>query len=493
MDSSEDSKHYLMAMNALNKSISDTEKFAALFVVSNLLKDKQLNRKQTQRLFESIESKFLCRLLLSDGKSGEIPDECQPYVYQSIGVSIITSFFMTIIDLIDSKTCLQILTSMTEVLKQLKDNKSLDEIEKQMLNDIIICFESFFSSDAVKQFDKQLMNDLFESKFADILLEIYSNNLFNDQNIYNLLSKIANSIEWSEFDSKSFNQFMTQIAVQFKAKHDKQKFELCEQLNSSLKRNSIHCIKHNIIDWINPISDALFDIYRSKINKQLRDPALRLTATLTEMFEGFDWISNKSWNERKAKNFLLLLRLCCIEISINFESENIDMSCVANCFVIIEYSVITIANDSEEMNLIKHLTQEEIYDMLTAVKDMMSIIIEYLRRISIQTNEIDSESDAFISTLASIRVLFVWVTEETEALREEIAEILPFILKVLRKIDLNNESLVNIVISALISLAENDKLKSILIQENIIQFIDKICVNDSIDSSNETLKQLLLS
>jgi len=221
MDLSKESnelKHYCLAIDALNKAVSDTEKFGALFVVINLLKDKKLNCEQYLKLFESIESKFLCRLLLSSGDSGEIPDGCKSYIYQSIGLSIITSFYMTINDYIDSKTSVQLLTSMTSILKQLKDNQSLDEVEKQMLTDIVICFESFFSSNVINQVDGELLSRLFESKFTEIFFEICSNDSFDEQkiSIYNLLSKIANSVEWSAFDPKSFDDFMTQTAIEFK-------------------------------------------------------------------------------------------------------------------------------------------------------------------------------------------------------------------------------------------------------------------------------------
>jgi len=57
--SAEDSKHYLLAISSLNKAVSDTEKFGALFVVTNVLKDKPLSCEQNQHLFKSIDPNFL--------------------------------------------------------------------------------------------------------------------------------------------------------------------------------------------------------------------------------------------------------------------------------------------------------------------------------------------------------------------------------------------------------------------------------------------------
>ena len=148
----EDSKHYSLAISALKKAVSDTEKFGALFVVYNLLKDKPLSCQQNQQLLQSIDPKFLCRLIISDGQTNEVPDGCPQYIYQSIGVSIISSFFIRVNDYIDSKTSIQLLSPMENILRQLvsKDH-DLDENEKQMIADIITCFECFFSSKQIQQ------------------------------------------------------------------------------------------------------------------------------------------------------------------------------------------------------------------------------------------------------------------------------------------------------------------------------------------------------
>ena len=492
--SEEEDKHYSLAISALNRAVSDTEKFGALFVVSKVLSDKNLSSQQNQYLFKSIDPKFLCRLLLSDGQNCDIPEGCPQYIYQTIGVSIISSFFIRILENIDFKTSVQLLSAMTLILKQLKDKEDLDQSERQMISDIIVCFECFFGSNNIRDIDFQTTKSLFETNFTQILFEIKSKKEFIDykNQIKDLLTKTAILFECADFDPQTFDLLVAEIINEFQTNKDKQKFELCHTLSAIIVKNKSYFLKQESSRSLDSMTDTIFDILRNKLNKELRDPVLGLTATLTEIYDGFKWIYlSKGWNQSNCKNFLLLLRLSCIEIAVNLESEDLDMSCVANSFVVLEHSVITVANDSEQMDLLKHFSQKEIYDMLTAIRDTMSVIIRYLQRFKDQIIDFDNESDVFASILASIRVLCVWVTEETEALREEIGDILPFILKVFKNNYKNRLSLNKSIITALVCLAEDDNLKAIIINENLIQFLNEVLTKEPNNELTTHLKDLL--
>ncbi|XP_054169156.1 neurochondrin homolog [Oppia nitens] len=435
MDVSEENlHHYMMAIDAMTRAETDTEKFGALLVVSHLLKDKLLSDKQNKELFKAIGSSFLCRLLLSDDNGVDVPDDCPQNIYQTIGVSIVSSFFLKNPEVIDTKTYIQLLSSMALILKLLK-NKEIDlcEDEKQMLSDIIECFDCFFSSEQIKTTNFQTINRLFKTKFTEILVQIYSDERFavNKSTIRQLLSKIAITIEWSDIEEQSFNEFMITIASECKSNQQKLRFDLCLHLSAILDKNHKYFEKQSNNPSVSIISDIIFQTIQNKLNKQLRDPVIKLASILTQIYNGFQWIHlpSKTWSKDKAKKFMLLLRLSCIEIAMTCDAEDIDLNCLANSFVILEHSVITLTNDSEEMFLLKHLSSDEIYDILTAIKDTMSIIIRYLQNFRAKDIQLDTESNIFVSILASIRVLSIWAAEETEALREEVADILPLIVK----------------------------------------------------------------
>ena len=72
----------------LKAAESDTEKFAALFMVTKLVKGEDCDTHSKKLLFEAIGFKFLKRLLLSP----DVPADCPPLVYKSVALSILSSF-----------------------------------------------------------------------------------------------------------------------------------------------------------------------------------------------------------------------------------------------------------------------------------------------------------------------------------------------------------------------------------------------------------------
>ncbi len=72
----------------LKAAKNDTEKFAALFMVTKLVKSKDCTQAGKKVLFEAIGFPFLKKLLTSD----EVPDDCPALVYKSVALSILTCF-----------------------------------------------------------------------------------------------------------------------------------------------------------------------------------------------------------------------------------------------------------------------------------------------------------------------------------------------------------------------------------------------------------------
>lgn len=67
---------------------TDTEKFAALFMVTKLIKKKDCTPAAKKAIFESIGLDFITRLLLTD----DVPVDCPPSIYKSVALSILTVF-----------------------------------------------------------------------------------------------------------------------------------------------------------------------------------------------------------------------------------------------------------------------------------------------------------------------------------------------------------------------------------------------------------------
>ena len=485
---------YNIAIDALKKASSDTQKFSALFVVTKaIIKPDSLTTDQFVKLFKAIGWKFLHRLL---SEAQESEDSESPFIYQSIALSILSSFYKSIPNQIDKNISVKFFEAIKPILRNINELKTDDE--KQMLNDIIICLSSFIQTLADDD-DQEHIKILFDLEYPKMFLQLNVNPDFHDQ-LDHILCLIARKFKWVCYDPLSFNEFMNVIANEFQTNQDQRKFDLCEELNTYIKQNSDGFELFDLKGWVRSLSNGLYDIFRSKLSKNLRDPALKLTSALTESFRGYRWIRQDQWDVETAKYLFVLTRLACIEIKINIESENIDLNILAICYILLEHSIMTLISDDDGEQLAKLLPAQNMCDLLTAIKDSMAIIIEYLQRISSQSESINSSSHLYPITIASIRVLCVWITEETEALRNEISNILPFIIQVMRSAIQSNDpyskSIFHTVIPAFESLcSDDDNMKIILKQENFNELMNQFKMilpeNEIENDLCKSLEQLL--
>jgi hypothetical protein len=183
------------------------------------------------------------------------------------------------------------------------------------------------------------------------------------------------------------------------------------------------------IIWTKELSRGLFDVFRSRLSKELRNPVIRLAAVLTDSFSGFGWIS-REWDPESVKLFKLLSRLVCIEISLGFSTQVESSEPMGCCFTLLEHIILTLVKE-EEGKLVSSLSSDEMYSLLTAIRETMASVIDYLTEATVSDDMLLDENNAGHQIIwGAIRVFCVWVTEETEALREEIRRCLPFMLRV---------------------------------------------------------------
>jgi len=91
---------------------NDTEKFAGLFMVTKLLKAKDISVENKKLLFESIGFDFLRRLLLTS----DALEDCPPQIYKSVAVSVL-SFFCDDPEVATHPHMLENLSTMLEIVR----------------------------------------------------------------------------------------------------------------------------------------------------------------------------------------------------------------------------------------------------------------------------------------------------------------------------------------------------------------------------------------
>nr|CAD7602216.1 unnamed protein product [Timema genevievae] len=195
---------------------SDTEKFAALFMVTKLVKGADCNAHSKKILFEAIGFKFLKKLLLSN----DVPEDCPPLVYKSVALSVLSSFCSEP-ELATHPEMLANIPVFLEIVQQ-ADDDDLDD-------NLIVISESYecLSNIAAHIPGKKA---LLEVGAVSKMSEIYSQQSFQTDEALNILVTLVNRFgpnAWGK-DPKPFHALVSKIALDFETDHSERKFELCE-------------------------------------------------------------------------------------------------------------------------------------------------------------------------------------------------------------------------------------------------------------------------
>ncbi|XP_033324042.1 neurochondrin [Megalopta genalis] len=394
---------------------NDSEKFAALFMVTKLVDSKDCTAAVKKILFEAIGSKFLKKLLSTQ----TVPVDCPPQVYKSVALSILSAFCGEP-ELASHPDMIAHVPALLEIVSQV-DEDAADDM-------LIIVSEAYTCLQSIAQYPPG-QKTLLEHKAISKMCDIYSEKSFQTDQALNILVILVGRFgpeAWDATDNAPFHAIINKIAFDFETDHTERKFELCTILQALL----MNCRKDVIIEtakeesWPSSIHKALSDILGSKIGKNQRDPALKLASVMMDIL-GAEWtLSDK---EKPKVFFLLLIQLASIEVRMQLEGKqlktvmaNVDL--ITSCFVILEISLAYIITDQLD------LEEKEKQSLYTALKGAFAAIIGLLNAVSKMKDLTDIKERAFIC--AVVRVLAAWLAQETKAMRPQIYAILPYVLTV---------------------------------------------------------------
>ncbi|XP_044013304.1 neurochondrin homolog [Aphidius gifuensis] len=404
----------LKCANILKMVSSDSEKFAALFMVTKLV-DKDCSSAGKKLIFESIGSKFLKKLLTSN----DVPVDCPPQVYKSVALSILSAFCKDE-ELSSHQDMIIHVPALLDIVSQADDDAPDDTL--------IIVSEAY---DCLKSISKHYAGQkvLIEEKAIQKMCEIYSEKSFKTDEALNILVTLVTSFgqnAWDPNDTTQFHAIMTKISLDFETDHSERKFELSkilEALISSCRSNEISATSKDE-SWPQSIYKGLSDILTSKIGKNQRDPAIKLAAKTLELL-GVEWTLID--DDKPRVFFLLLIQLSCIEIRMQIEGKQLKTvvtngELITSCFIILEITLGYITSDQLD------LEQKEKQSLYTALKGAFSAIIGLLTTVSKMKELTDIKDKIFVC--AMVRVLAAWLAQETSAMRTQLYAVLPFILTI---------------------------------------------------------------
>ena len=218
----------------------------------------------------------------------------------------------------------------------------------------------------------------------------------------------------------------------------------CEENNSN-KNAKIQLISRNPT-WQFTLREELLNLLKCKLDEQQRSNTLHLSTILLQWF-GKEWLN---FSSEKTTIFIeLLLQLSRIEIFLYFggyennsvnvvEESNViqfksfsSVQILLSSFEIIENIIELLISEEESLEKFK-FKSEELLRIKDILKDIFQVFINYLGNIipfvtSKQGNEQDNQ---FIEII--IRILSIWICNETEELNSEILNLTPFLLSYLK-------------------------------------------------------------
>lgn len=451
-------------IDILKASKEDTQKFAALFMVTKLVKGKDCTPAAKKALFDAIGFKFLKKLLKSD----KVPDDCPPAVYKSVALSILTAFCQEE-SLATHKEMLENIPLFLEIVQTADDADYEDNL--------IIVSESYACLQAIASYEAG-QQALFDIGAIDKFSQIYSQQTFQTDEALNLIVTLANRFgpaSWST-DPKQFNALIQRIGLDFETDHTERKFELCEIMSALLFNCRREVVSKNLTEeiWPESLFKGLNDILKSKIGPKQRDPALKLAGQAVEVL-GIEWTLNDVDDPKKF--FLLLLQLAAIEVRMQLDGKSFSQACaradlLTSCFIILELSVNYMATDTLELD------QKEKQSIYTALKGAFTAVLSVLSKLDKDKakNTLSAKDQAF--ACAAVRVLVSWLAQETQAMRPQIYQLLPFLftlanstfreLKKWHTEKLPGErpaDILRVMLPAMCHLAVEDKARAVLFKE----------------------------
>ncbi|XP_032673763.1 neurochondrin homolog [Odontomachus brunneus] len=394
---------------------TDSEKFAALFMVTKLVDGKDCSPAAKKMLFEAIGAKFLRRLLVSDS----VPVDCPPQVYKSVALSVLTAFCGEP-ELASHPDMVGHIPALLEIVSQ-ADEDAADDM-------LIIVSEAYTCLQSIAQHPPG-QQALLEQEAIPKMCDIYAEKSFQTDEALNILVTLVGTFgptAWHPTDTAPFHAIIHKVALDFETDHTERKFQLCTILQALLQSCKKDVISASAKEesWPLSIHKGLSDILGSKIGKNQRDPALKLASVMMDLL-GAEWaLSDK---EKPKILLLLLIQLASIEVRMQLEGKQLKAvlangNLVTACFIILEISLGYIITDQLDLD------QKEKQSLYTALKGAFAAVIGLLSAVSKMKTLTNMEEKIFVC--AVVRVLAAWLAQETTAMRPQVYAVLPYMLTV---------------------------------------------------------------
>lgn len=397
----------MQCIKALQDAADDNQKFAALMLVTKLIKAESLDTKSMAKLFEAIGLEFLIKLLRDDSPSSD----CPSFILKSISLSIFSSFMAT------GHRKSMIYDIIPDLLTIISDPELLD-------NNLVVVQDAFQCLNAIA-LHKQGRNNIVECYGLENLVNLYVRENFCQELALKLIIDIV-SIEggvenaW-QYCLESFTKLASHMCSEFNGTQSERKFDLCSPLVDVLCSMPDSIPDDDGYEWQKQLHKGLCDILMSKLDKEHRKQGLYLaSAALDNM--GATWMI--AAGPKGHQLLLIMVHLACVEVRMSLENEDRATAIgphTTSCYSILENAIKFLVKGAMEL---QEKQKQQLYSALKGAFDAVMFFLQEISQGTIDTE--DQQSQMFVC--ATIRVLGAWLAEETSANKQDVYSLLPFLI-----------------------------------------------------------------
>ncbi|XP_032936558.1 neurochondrin [Catharus ustulatus] len=395
-------------LGVLRDARNDSEQFAALLLVTKAVKAGEVDAKTRRQIFDAIGFTFPTRLLTSR----QPPAGCPPHTFRALGLTLLACF-CTDPELAGHSQILNKIPTFNEILLSPCDSDSTS-----MVDDVYQCLSAVLAT-------ARGPRELVTKGTVSALCQAYLNGGHGSDRALTLLVgllAIAEAKCWQR-DAPQLLAVLSKLSGDFLKAEDMTKFELCEVLPHFIPLSPPLTENSEGSECLCRLYKGLADVLGSKLSQSQRDPALKLAAGLVQAY-GAEWIPAGSAG---SKFLALLVNLACVEVRLTLEEPDpMEMEgkkeVMTACYVLMEMGIQECLR--EENPLLENVQKMQ---LMRIMEEAFGAVIFYLRQVKQEELQ-----DPFI--FASVRVLGAWMAEETSSLKQEICELLPFLVDYARKL-----------------------------------------------------------
>ncbi|CAN7994277.1 unnamed protein product [Ixodes pacificus] len=402
-------------VSALRRARSDTEKFAALMVLTKAVSAESLNSDDLAKILNAVRVPFLLRLL----RTNEAPEGCPPELFRSLGLELLGVFAS------DEKLS-DVLAPTIEPLDELVSSDD-DELSSQALS----CAARFAEHHAGR---RALVTVGLDSKLGAFLAK---------PDGVRLLTLLAGD---PDVRLQTPSSLFRSAASAFQKDGGEAKFAVCRLLAALLARDDL--ADDAVTSASSDLRAGLRQALGSRLGSKMRSDVFELLAALVSRV-GTSWALTPD-----DEPWALAVSLAAVEVRVQLEFGKPDVALLLRCFLLLE-AALEGAHD---------LTSKRLLQLRGRVEDALAAVLGFVRQNCPQEEVPHGERDPLV--VASGRLVCSWLSQDCSSLRPQLVQALP---KLLHLASQEEQSLLPLLVPGLCHVTADPELRPLVLASPILQ------------------------